>query len=98
MDANAWIAIAGLAVVIVAHLTGSAFVYGRLVERVAQLEKSAPDITALIRGLAGLEHAVAGNVKATDSLTKRFDESIGWLARVEKYPDPPATTTRTRRK
>lgn len=96
MDANAWIALASFAVVIFVQIAVTAFVMGGLFQRVKDLERNAPDIAALIRGLAKLEHAVEGNVKAVDSLTKRFDDTVGWLGRVEGYA-PQAPTGRAKR-
>ena len=83
MDANAWIALAGLAFVVVVQIAVSAFILGGLFQRVRALEKAAPDLTTLISSVAKLEAAV-------DTLTKRFDDSLGWLTKIESYrPGPP---------
>lgn len=78
MDASTWIAVAGLAFVILVQLAVTAFVMGGLFQRVKDLEKNAPDVAALIRGLAKLEAAV-------EHLTKQFDQSLGWLEKVEGF-------------
>ena len=90
MDANAWIALAGLAVVLFVHGGISAFVMGGLFQRVKELEKHAPNVSELIRSVTKLESAVEG-------LTTRFDDGMGWLTRVEGYNEAPKSRAARRK-
>ena len=87
MDASAWIALAGLAVVVIVQSGGMLFALGRLFEKVRSLEEQAVGHRAMSDSVIRLEGSMDHLGSKLDGFSQRFEMLAARMAE-DRTPTP----------